>query len=255
MLYRLLIADDESQSRNTLSTCFPWDSVGFEVVAQAYNGHEALKYIHSNPIDVILCDIRMPGMDGIELAKQLHAEKSETIIVFLSGYRDFEYAQQAIRYGVRFYMVKPATYEELKKTFTELKMDLDFKYKPNELSQPPSVLEQDLCIEKLKMYIEQNYRNANLKEASQLIYMNSSYISQLFKQKTGENFSDYLLGVRMKKAAELLKNPNYKIYDISTQIGYTNAKNFARSFRNYYGKSPKEFRDAYHLVEVNTYES
>lgn len=242
-MFELLIVDDEYHSRNTLSSCFPWSSVGFQVVGQACNGKEALEFIRDHSVDVILCDILMPVLSGIELAKQLFGEKTAPIIVFLSGHREFEYAQQAVNYGVRFYVVKPARFEELSQVFTTLKDELQYR---QNTSLPNSIIElehQDLIIEKISHYIEENYRTASLKGASQNLYMNPCYISQIFKERTGHNFSDFLMETRMKKAAQFLKNPSCKIYDISNLIGYTQPKNFTRAFKVYYGMSPKDYRD------------
>lgn len=241
MIYELLIVDDEYQSRNTLCTCFPWETIGFHVAGQTFNGLEALKFLKCTPVHVVLCDIRMPVMSGIELAKRLTAQPDPPVIIFLSGYRDFEYAHKALKYGVRYYIVKPARYEELYEVFTTLRQELDARYCAGQ-----EILEQedeDLFLRKIYLYLEKNYRTASLAEAASVLYMNSSYVSQLFKQKTGRNFSDYLMEVRMTKAAKLLENPANKIYDISNQVGYANPKNFARSFRNFFGKTPKEYRE------------
>lgn len=242
-MFELLIVDDEYHSRNTLSTCFPWNLVGFEVVGQACNGKEALEFIKEHSVDVILCDILMPVLSGIELAKHLFGNKEAPIIVFLSGHREFEYAQQAVNYGVRFYVVKPARFEELSQVFTTLKEELEFRRCETLPNNEMERRHQDLVIEKIIHYIEENYRIASLKGASQALFMNSCYISQIFKERTGHNFSDCLMETRMKKAAQFLRNPACKIYDISNLVGYTQPKNFTRAFKVYYGMSPKEYRD------------
>ena len=100
-LYSLLVVDDEPGTRNTLCSCFPWEDIGFNIVFQANNGQEALDYIRQHPVDVVLCDIRMPVLSGIDLARELYLSKSPTKVVFLSGYRDFEYAKKALDFGVK----------------------------------------------------------------------------------------------------------------------------------------------------------
>lgn len=242
-MFELLIVDDEYHSRNTLSSCFPWNSVGFQVAGQACDGKEALEFIKEHSVDVILCDILMPVLSGIELAKQLFGEKTAPIIVFLSGHREFEYAQQAVNYGVRFYVVKPARFEELFQVFSTLREELEYRQNATMPNSDIELEHQDLIIEKILHYIEENYRTASLKGASQRLYMNSCYISQIFKERTGHNFSDCLMEMRMKKAAQFLKNPTCKIYDISNLVGYTQPKNFTRAFKVYYGMSPKDYRD------------
>lgn len=249
-MYKLLVVDDEYESRNTLCNCFPWNEIGFEIVSQIDNGRFALDYIIKNPVEVVLCDIKMPVMSGIELAKELYPMEKKPILVFLSGYRDFEYAQKAMEYGVRYYIVKPARYEEVMSVFTLLKKDLDkLKGQVQGNISSPDVQNcraasnyTDKIIQNVKQYVLDNCSQASLESVSRIIHMNSSYLSQLFKQRTGVNFSDYLIEVKMKKAAELLKNIEYKTYNVSEMVGYTNAKNFSRTFKNYYGISPKEYR-------------
>lgn len=239
-MYELLIVDDEDLSRNTLATCFPWSNLGFHIAGQAQDGIEALNFLKNNTVHVILCDIRMPQMSGIDVAKELTSWKMPPVIVFLSAYSDFEYAKEAIRYGVRFYVVKPARFEELNEVFLTLKKELDLRY-----GLPITNFDSndDEFIKKVKNYIKENYRSASLKEAASRFYLNPSYVSQLFKMKTNMNFSDYLLKVRMEAAAGLLKDPNNKIYNISNSVGYVNPNNFARAFKTYFGKTPKEYRE------------
>ncbi len=250
-MYKLLAVDDEYESRNTLCNCFPWNQVGFEVVAQVDNGQSALDFILSHEVDIILCDIKMPVMSGIELAKEVHNRKLKPIIVFLSGYRNFEYAQKALAFGVRYYVIKPARYEELMDMFSELKNELDNRMASDELNSVKTsdnrnkeeLNSQDRIIINIKKYIDENYRTATLENAANEVHLNACYLSQIFKQKSGCNFSDYLIEVKMKKAAELLKDIYLKTYDVSELVGYTNAKNFSRTFKNYFGVSPREYRN------------
>ncbi len=240
MKYHLLIVDDEEQSRTTLSNCFPWKQVGFERISQASNGKLALDFIKRNEVHVLLCDIKMPIMNGIELAKELHNWKNPPIIVFFSGYRDFEYARQAMQYGVRFYMLKPIKYEDVIETFSFIKLELDKRFQTIDVKDEDI---QDTFVANVRNYVKNNLETANLFDLSTLLFMNSSYVSQLYKQKTGQNFSEYLMEKRMEKAAKLLTSSQEKIYSISKQVGYTNAKNFSRTFMTYYGKTPSEYRE------------
>lgn len=251
-MYKLLVVDDEYESRNTLCSCFPWNETGFQIVAQLDNGKATLDYLRETMVDVILCDIKMPVMSGIDLAKELHNKKQKPMIIFLSGYREFDYAQKAMAFGARYYIIKPARYEELMEIFTELKKELDDKLikedsgslQNKSIKKIDSANITDKLICTVKKYIDENYATASLEEASKIIHMNASYLSQFFKQKTGYNFSDYLIQVRMNKAAELLENIDLKTYDVSEMIGYTNAKNFTRTFKAYFGMSPRDFRNS-----------
>lgn len=244
-MYQLLIADDEFEIRNGLSQYFPWDELGYEIASLVENGREVLDVVAKQPIDVILCDIQMPVMSGIDVARELHQQNSPVKIVFLSGYREFEYAQQALSYGVKSYIVKPTKYNELENVFQKLKEELDQLktiHSPNVPEQKEPAVPETV-IAKVKGYLEQNYRDATLDDAARLVHMNPYYLSKYFKKKTGENFSDYLIRVKMEKAKEFLMDVNNRTYTISEMVGYSNVKNFTRTFRKYVGKSPREFRN------------
>nr|WP_276532816.1 helix-turn-helix domain-containing protein [Brevibacillus invocatus] len=135
----------------------------------------------------------------------------------------------------------------MENVFRKLKIELD----QSKGSQSPStkVPEEkesaapETVIAKVKSYLEQNYREATLDDAARLVHMNPYYLSKYFKKKTGENFSDYLIRVKMEKAKEFLMDVNNRTYTISEMVGYSNVKNFTRTFRKYVGKSPREFRN------------
>ena len=109
------------------------------------------------------------------------------IIVFISGYRDFEYARQAMSMGVRFYILKPVKYEELVQTFTTIRMELDHKYQISE--DFPGDSEQDRFVANVRAYVDGNLKSASLKGLANQLYMNSCYVSQLYKEKTGQRSS------------------------------------------------------------------
>lgn len=239
MNYKLIIIDDDEQFRTTLCNCFPWDNFGFVLTAQFSNGQDALSYLENNEVHVILCDIQMPVINGLDMARRLSTKNQNPLLVFISGFRDFDYAYQAIQLGVRYYLLKPLKYEEIVNTFTLIKADLDRSYK---VPTYTSSVQSDDFVEKVKLYIENHLENASLSDLSKELFMNSCYISQLFKQKTDQNFSEYLTQIRMKHAGELLATSSEKIYNIAKQVGYSNPKNFARAFHAYYKLSPTEYR-------------
>lgn len=247
-LHEMIIVDDENEVREALCHYFPWNEIGFDVVAQFDNGRQALDYIKSRPPEVVLCDIRMPVMSGIDLAKELFELQLPSKVIFLSGYADFEFAKQALVYGVKDYILKPANYTEFTRVFTRIKKELESVPAPPPEAPANAVKEQkeynfdETVIATVKKYVETSYWKANLKEASALVNMNPSYLSNFFKLKTDQNFSDYLLSVRMQNASEQLKDIHKKIYEVSDSVGYSNPKNFTRTFKSYFGLTPMKFR-------------
>lgn len=124
-MFKLVIVEDEDHIRHSLKNFIPWNQMGFEVVGAFSDGSEALAYIKENPCDVVLTDILMSRMSGLEMIAQLHELRPEVKAVILSGHSDFAYAQQAIRYQVVHYLVKPVDEDELMDVFRGLKEQLD----------------------------------------------------------------------------------------------------------------------------------
>lgn len=113
IMMKVLIADDENHILNHLKTAVPWAQLGLQVCACAHNGQEALDYITDHPVDILITDIRMPGMDGLELCRQVRRLSSDLAIILLTGYSDFEYARQAIELQVLDYCLKPIDVTQL----------------------------------------------------------------------------------------------------------------------------------------------
>ena len=119
-MLKVLIADDEKKVCQLIEKLVDWEALDMQVTAVAENGIEALEKIKEYSPDIALTDIRMPGYDGLELVRlgKEHNPKMEFVII--SGYRHFEYAQSAIRYGVNAYLLKPIKKEELNETLRKL---------------------------------------------------------------------------------------------------------------------------------------
>ncbi|MFC4600139.1 response regulator transcription factor [Cohnella hongkongensis] len=253
-MYKLLVVDDHIDTRDTLSSCFPWDQVSFEIVHQSDNGLEALQYLMQHPVDVVLCDIKMPKMNGIELAREVHDRQIPARMILLSAYRDFEYARHAIAYGVRQYLIKPAKYHEIMDVFNEMKAELDKgKGDPqpdnsaafgSETAGAAAMLEgqDDPIIRKIVGYVRKHYPSAKLEQAARLVHMNPTYVSSYFKKLTGVNFSEFVLTCKMERAAELLTEQKWKTFQVSEMVGYSNVKNFIRTFKDYFGQTPGQYR-------------
>lgn len=245
-MYHIVIIDDEAKIREGISSIFPWNNIGFEVSGTFGNGKDALDYIDSHQVDVVLTDIRMPVMDGIELSSILQTKAIK--VVYFSSFQDFHYAQSALRNQVVDYLVKPIKYDELVKCFERVRTILD-----NENGLATSSSEDDLSnntasyyeriIATVTAYLAKEYKDASLEAASNLVSLSPSYLSRIFVAKTGIHFSECLTKIRMEKAIELLNDIHVKQYEIAYQVGYDNPKNFSRAFRAYYGISPQEFRN------------
>ncbi len=123
--YTVVVADDEDELRQALCAMLPWEKLGFRLVGDAANGLEALELVERLEPDLLITDIQMPFISGIDLARQVREIRPAIHIVFLSGYDDFEYAQQAIEYNIIRYLLKPITREKMERELTEIHRKMD----------------------------------------------------------------------------------------------------------------------------------
>lgn len=124
-MYKVLIVDDEATICKGLRVLIDWNKYGFEIAGEASNGLEALEQAESLRYDVIVTDIRMPEVDGLELIRRLKATKYSARIIILSGYKDFEYARAAIEYGVKNYVLKPIDEDVLISSLNDIRIEIE----------------------------------------------------------------------------------------------------------------------------------
>ncbi len=124
-MYKMIVLDDEPMIRSGLSSIVPWAELGYELVAVFEDGKEGIDYLERHEVDVVLTDIRMVEVSGLEVARRVFERKWRTKVVIISGYREFEYAKSAMQYNVRHFLLKPTRYEEIYGVFAGLKAELD----------------------------------------------------------------------------------------------------------------------------------
>ena len=235
-MYQVIIADDERAIRTGLKIVVDWNQLGFEVAGCAQNGNQALEMILCQRVDVLLADIRMPGLDGIELVQKMRELQLPTVTILMSGYRDFEYARQAVSLGVREYLLKPVDEQALQELLMHVHREL-------EESAQTEAHEEELLIARIQRIMAENYaQNISLKSIAQQLNYNPAYLGRLFRCRTGSNFRDELNLYRVRRAAELLKTSPLCIYEIAERVGYQDTNYFYRVFHDIYGVSPGEYK-------------
>lgn len=243
-MYSLIIVDDEKDIREGLANYFPWSEVGFEVAGVFKNGEEAYTYLKKASVDVVLCDILMPKMDGLAFAERLSKEGNSEQIVFLTAHRSFEYAQKAISLGVKDYIVKPTRYPQIFDVFSSLRKSLDEQCRKAQIKSFEGTF--NVSAPKINIaiaYMERNYRVATLTLTAGALNLNSYYFSSWFKKQTGSNFMQYLNRIRLQQAETLLKDFSLTTSEISDLVGYGSVKSFTKAFRRHYGLTPYEYRN------------
>lgn len=238
-MYKIIIIDDEGKIAEGMAELFPWKSIGFEVVSWFTGARQALEYIENNPVDVVLTDIEMPDISGVELSRKLMG-KENIHTIFFSSYDHYEYFRSAIQNGVADYLLKPVNYTALTQCFVRVREKLDAGHCRRTVPEPRAYYDQ--IIGEVHQYLNEHFRTASLEEAAAKVNLSATYLSRILKEKGDGNFSKILLQIRMEKACEKLKDINFKTYDVAYYIGYDNPKSFSRAFKAHYGISPSEYR-------------
>ncbi|MCU6712524.1 response regulator [Paenibacillus sp. J5C_2022] len=243
-MFKILIVDDEMLIREGIKSSINWHSLNIKQANTAKDGEDAYKKAAAEEPDIIITDIKMPKMNGLELIRKLRKEKKETRFVVLSGYGEFQYAQQAMSDGVRHYLLKPTNIEEITKALTEITGELAVgsgRDDDNGIMPGNDVVQQMLELVRL------HYSKETLSLgwiAKEKLFMNTDYLGKLFKKELGESFSQYLMKYRMTQARELLMSPKgWKVYEIAERTGFgTNPQYFAKVFKKTMGITPHQYK-------------
>lgn len=258
----LLIAEDEPMLRAGLAR-LPWEAQGITLLAQAKNGIQAAELIEAHRVDILLTDIRMPGLSGMEVAERLRSRAPQAEILFLTGYGEFEYAQKAISLQAAQYILKPAMPDDILRAVNaardkilarrsradedrQLRMELQNLSKVASAAQPAGAEEELPTEEDIQLvvnYIRAHYAEPlNLAALAEEFHFNAVYLSRLIKKKSGHTFTELLTSTRMYHAARLLRETVLKNGEICARIGMSDERYFSQVFQRTYGLSPQEYR-------------
>lgn len=267
-MYKLLLVDDEKLEREAL-TLFakksPFCSEFISQIEECASGSELVKKVPEFEPDIIILDINMPGLNGLEALKKIRDLECEAVVIISSAYNLFDYAVMAMQLGVVNFLVKPVK----EKVFIEaLKQGINILEKSrqslgtgasdgsvsgkknsdavaDEISDEASLEKQNLpeSIRKVCDYIEENYnKQIQLDDIAEHCGYSRYHLSHLFSDAAGFTVFSYLLEVRMKKAKELLRGSNLSIKEISGVIGFSDQNYFSNVFKKQTGLSPMDFR-------------
>lgn len=249
-MHTLMIVDDEYNIRDGLVNLVPWNTIGVQVVAQARDGAEALELARQYRPDVVVTDISMDEMDGLEFSEALLAERPRTKIIILSGFSEFSYAQRALQLRVSAYLLKPVNPEDLLAHVAEavrvLEDEREKARRLGERTEPAEAPGGRAVIRRALEYLEAFYADheTSLESLAEHLGLTPAYLSKLFKTETGRNYSEELAALRIDKAKDLLVHTNLRSSEVASRVGYSNPQYFATAFRRATGKSPSEYRES-----------
>ncbi|MGD1815956.1 MAG: response regulator transcription factor [Pleomorphochaeta sp.] len=246
-MYNVVICEDEDIIRKGLMFSFDFHSLELVVVADFDNPVSCLDYLNNHKVDIIITDIKMPLMSGLEMIEKIENKKNYEFII-LSGYSDFEYAKKAITYGVTEYLVKPLDHEllkiSLKKAISNLndKQLIDnAKFQAKNLSKVyKDINSEDQLLQEIIKFIKDNYMNKiTLNDVANELNYSVSSIKNKLKQND-ITFNTTLNSFRIYKAINLISLDKYPIYQIAEMVGFNDYKYFCSKFKNYTGYSVTE---------------
>lgn len=244
----ILIVEDEKFIRQGIRVMIERSERCRGRIVECKNGQEALDILAKQSFDLILSDIKMPGMDGIELIKRLKEQNNHTPVVMITGYDDFSFAVEALRNNVRDYLLKPVDREQLYRLLHEIDAE---QGRELEAFMADESLSREERIGYAAQYMRQNYSsNINMAMMSNLLSMNYTVFSELFKEIIGVNFVDYLRSIRLEAAKQLLSDTKLKISRVAERCGFGDEKHFLKCFRGDTGMTPSEYRSE-HSVQLH----
>ncbi|MDD4527488.1 MAG: response regulator transcription factor [Candidatus Margulisbacteria bacterium] len=232
MSYTILIADDDKEFREEFIYCFDEYTI-----VEAGTGQQTLDILNSpNEIDLIFLDVFLPDTTGIILLKTIRESYPEIAIVILTGSGSKDIVLDALRGEADDYLEKPL---DIEKTQQLIKKLIETKIETMDVKN--GKIEDK--IQRVMNFAERNVNKmVNLEDVAKLVYMSPKYLSRVFKQYTGMNFSRYKINIKIKHSKKLLENKGLSVEQISDNLGYENSESFIRIFKKYTKMTPTQYR-------------
>ena len=261
-MIRLLIADDERLEREALVDMVSRRFAEHEIVTEvAENGRKAADTAILWGADLILMDIEMPGMNGLDAARAVLAQRPSCRVIFVTAYSLFQYAHEAVHLGACDYLLKPVDPDELEASIRRAIRQVEAERKlealaPVQQEPEPSAPEAEeaphaesensqtaLVMAHVRRYLEDNYMfDISLDSVGEILHISPAYLSAQFKKYQKMNFLDCLTELRINAAKELLNDPFRSSAEVASMVGYEDASYFARAFKKRTGVTPTQYR-------------
>lgn len=254
----LLMVNDEVMTVETMKTDIPWKQYGIDKVYTAYDADSAKICLRQNLVDLLLCDIEMPGENGIAILRWVQEQKMDVEYIFLTCHANFKYAQEALQLGCRDYILMPAKYEEIgaavQKAVGRIKAQREVAryedygkqaiHEKLELAEEKNSQEKGAGIAGRAVDLivaELSNEKLSVNEIAEKLYVHPVYLNRVFKKEKGISVSQYIIQERMRFAADLLRTKHQKANEVAELVGYRSYPNFSAMFTKYYGCPPSRY--------------
>lgn len=251
-MYKILIVDDEPLMRRGIKSLVDFKELNIDEVFEASNGEEALETFKNTKIDLVLCDINMPKINGLDFAREIKKINPSVKVALITGYNYFDYAQQAIKIGVDDYILKPVSKSDVTEVIIKLTKKIESEKNQSKLNEVVTTLLKDNGLSKENTYKDEISKiidekigddTFSLQVLADDMGFSSGYLSALFKKLFGKSFQNYVIDLRLEKAKLLLLTTDMKNYEIAESIGISDVNYFSVRFKKAYGLSPKQYKE------------
>ncbi len=247
-MYRAIIIDDEKWVVKSLIATLK-DMEHFQIVAELNDGLSALRYLKEYEPDLAFVDVRLPGMNGLEILREANSLGLRTLFIVISGHAEFAYAQKAMLHNAIGYCLKPFSYNELSDAVNKAWILLQKRHQTESVPTPavleaaPAAATKNKAVSSMLDYIHEHYmEDISIQTLADLCSINPNYAGQLFKQKVNQTFNSYLSNLRIQQAIHLLTNTDMPVSFVAAAVGYQDYFYFAKVFKKLTGSTPSSYR-------------
>ncbi|MBQ9031566.1 MAG: helix-turn-helix domain-containing protein [Parasporobacterium sp.] len=258
-----MIVDDEAVAAAAMKRRIDWPKYGIDQVYMAESMRQAIRIMEEETVDLMLCDVEMPGGSGLELYEWVRTYRPEIECVFVSCHPEYEYVRKALIMGSMDYVLKPVDYEEMDRILTEAAQRIRDAFARNRekqkaaaegisavSAQPEDFREESDSsrvfpdtIQNAISYMETHLEtNMSISEIAEEVHLNPQYFMRLFKKETGKPVLEYITERRLEKARKLLADTSLPITEVALAAGYDNFSYFSKLFKRNEGQTPSEYR-------------
>lgn len=256
-MYSVIVIEDEEVLRKGIILTTDWATLNLRVIGEADNGNEGELLAKKLRPDIIITDIAMPGIDGLEMIHNLYEELPDTEFLIISGHAEFSYAQKALLYGVTGYILKPIdpkefivhltrAIAEVEKRKEEYSKEIRLEQLENGIQTFPNHSKYDYrdeYVEEAITVIEKHYAE-HLSASDIAIHLGISErtLTNLFKERSSYTLLEYLTLFRMQKATQFLTIKELTVYEVASLVGYKDYRYFSKIFKSTFAMTPLEFK-------------
>ncbi|NQX45139.1 response regulator [Paenibacillus tritici] len=251
-MYTAIIAEDSKPILRNIEALMQSMELPVHIAATVSNGLEALEYIKTHPVDILLTDIRMPKLDGLALIGQCRQVNPKLKAVLISGYSDFEYTRKALNLQVFDYLLKPVERGQLAEVMERLVAHLQEQQQQGSAEALPDGIAElrqrkksgEELFGQLEQYLQQHkYSQLSITDVALKFHVSPSYVSRIFKKYSHQTFVHYTMQLKIAEACRLIaERPELKVKELSEVLSFGDQHYFSKVFKEYTGVSPTEYK-------------